>query len=509
VRTIAAVNARLTRIVLVLLLVAYGRWLSPAVAPLAGSADSSGYLWSARLFRSGAIAEPIAPAGLPLDVLGPAVFAPLGATVRPGTGAIVPTYPTGLPLHLAAAGLVLAEERAVRVVLLGAAAAALWLAYRLGREAGLARPWAAAGAAWLASSPLFLLLAVQPMSDVLATAWVEAAILFAWRSRRRTRDALAAGSALGIAVLVRPTNLVAAVAIAAAMPWTRRHLRWCAAGLLPPALFLATYQTVAYGHPLASGYGDVTTAFSWAHVGPSLRHYAQWIPVLFSPLVLAAPLAWRAWRGELAPWRRITIAWAAVFFGTYAFYYHTAETWWYLRFVLPGMPPILIAALAALQHAQRRIAARVPSRRRALASVLAGAACAAVFALAVVRHASGPPFEAYRQVRGDERIYRDALRWMAIQRADDGPVLMVQLSGAANYYAPGLRFLRYDRLTPEGWTSIRRWQRQTGRPVRAALAPFEQDELFGSEGTRFECDWRPQGTYRWVSFWECPAERRR
>lgn len=57
------------------LLVAYLRWLSPAMAPYAGGADASGYLWSARLFRHGTLSVPIdVPPGFPRDLVGPSAF---------------------------------------------------------------------------------------------------------------------------------------------------------------------------------------------------------------------------------------------------------------------------------------------------------------------------------------------------------------------------------------------------------------------------------------------------
>ena len=97
-----------------MLLVGYLRWLSPALTPYATGADASGYLWSARLFRHGTGSVPIdVPRGFPIDAVGPNVFAPLGARVTPGTRRLVPTYPTGLPLHIAAANLFFAEESAV------------------------------------------------------------------------------------------------------------------------------------------------------------------------------------------------------------------------------------------------------------------------------------------------------------------------------------------------------------------------------------------------------------
>jgi hypothetical protein len=42
-------------VALVLLLIAYVRWLAPSLSPYAGGSDASGYLWSARLFSRGTL----------------------------------------------------------------------------------------------------------------------------------------------------------------------------------------------------------------------------------------------------------------------------------------------------------------------------------------------------------------------------------------------------------------------------------------------------------------------
>ena len=304
-------------VVLVLLLVAYLRWLSPSVSPYAGGSDSSGYLWSARLFRQGTLSVPIdVPQKFPVETVGAQAFIPLGGTVRPGTMTLVPTYPTGLPLHLAAAHLLLDDENGVKGVLLLAAAGALVLLYLLGRDAGLPRLWAAGGSAILACSPLFLLIAVQPFSDVLATLWAEAAVLSAWRARRRPALAWLAGASLGIATLVRPTNLILILPVLAALaPGLGSYTRLIGGGL-PFAAFVLAYQAWAYGNPFRSGYGDVRLAFTWSAVPQSLRHYLMWCPQLASWIVVFLPAAAWAWRGPLARWRLVAAAWAIATLGT-------------------------------------------------------------------------------------------------------------------------------------------------------------------------------------------------
>jgi hypothetical protein len=487
------------RVALLLLLAGYLRWLAPALTPYATGSDASGYLWSARLFRHGTLSVPIdVPRGFPVEAVAPDAFAPLGARVMPGTWNLVPTYPTGLPLHIAAATLFLSEESAVSAVLIIVAGAALGLLYLLAREAGLQRWWALAGSVVMACSPLFLFMAVQPMSDVAATAWAEAAILCAWRSRRRTTFAAAAGVSLGIATLVRPTNALLIVPMAAAIPLTIRHYAAFGAGGLPFGAFVLLYQARAYGHPFASGYLDLSAALSLTTLWPSVVHYVRWLPRVASWLIVCAPAALIGWIGPLKPWRVVVALWMLVLFGIYACYPVTSETWWSLRFVLPAFPPLVIASLVGL----REISAAV-ARRTHLGAVSTVMPMIAVIA-AVVALLGSEQFAAHRQWKDSERVYPDALKVLTLDRPQYAVTLALQMSGAANYYARDLHVLRYDALSTDGWTAIRAWQARERVTVGAVLFGDEVDRFAGPNRARFPCSWESRGHYRHVTFWECP-----
>jgi len=488
------------------MLVSYVRWLGPAVSPYAGGSDSSGYLWSARLFREGRLSVRISPPQrFPVDATGTAVLAPLGGAMRPETMDLVPTYPTGLPLHIAAASLFLDEERAVRTVLLFAVAGALWLLYLIGRDAGLPRVWAAAGSGMLACSPLFLFSAVQPASDILATFWGEAAVLCAWRSRRRPALAWLAGGSLGIATLVRPTNLILILPVLAALTPSAGTCVRLAGGGLTFAAFVLAYQSWAYGGPLRSGYGSVSSLFAWGALLPSLSHYLRWGPQLASWLVVFAPAAAWLWRGDLARWRLVGAAWILATFGTYAFYAVTAETWWYMRYVLPGFPILIVAGLAGLRVTVHAAASRAGRPWAARASGAVACAVVIVSAGALLR---SPSFAEHRAVKPRERVYRDAVAVMGDDAALPHPVLMSQLSGAANYYRPGNQLIRFDLLTAEGWRAVREWQRRERLPIGAALFGFERNGLFSRPDFVPPCEWQPRGHYLDVTFWGCPPPGR-
>jgi hypothetical protein len=197
----------------------------------------------------------------------------------------------------------------------------------------------------------------------------------------------------------------------------------------------------------------------------------------------------------------IVLGWILAIGGFYACYYHTNETWWYLRFVLPAFPPLLIAAAMTVQTGVHRFTGRLTER---ISPVVTTMVAVPLVALSVLAMQQRPEYAAFRQARADDRVYRDTIAWIRLNNVADRPLLLGQLSGAAHYYAPDLLLIRFDRFSPEGWTSLRDWQARTGTTVDAALASFESQQFFAGERARLPCQWRPRGSFRWVVFWECP-----
>jgi hypothetical protein len=326
-------------------------------------------------------------------------------------------------------------------------------------------------------------------------------VLCAWRSRRRPALASLAGVSLGMATLVRPTNVILVLPVLAALaPAVGSYVR-LACGGLPFAAFVMVYQAWAYGSPLRSGYGEVSSAFAWSAVPRALWHYLRWSPQLASWLVVFVPAAAWGWRGGFGRWRVIGAAWLAASFGTYAFYGVTTETWWYMRYVLPGFPIVIVAGLAGL-HAVTGAVASWTGRRWASRAV--GVAACAVVVLSAGALVRNPAFAAHRSVKAQESAYRDALAVIGDDNTMPQPVLMSQLSGAANYYRPAMQLIRFDLLTAEGWRAVREWQRREHLSVGAALFGFERSRLFDRAGFVPPCEWQPRGHYLDVTFWGCP-----
>ena len=456
----------------------------------AGGSDSSGYLNAARLFAQGRVLKGISilhELSLPPSDLD--VFRPLGFRRGPAPATIAPSYPPGLPLHMAAAGIVGGWQRGPFLAVPLSAVAALVVLFFLARELGLSPGLASASVVLLAASPIFFGMAIQPMSDVTATAWVAASLLFGLRARGSRFSAVAAGAALGMAVLVRPTNLLAAVPLAVALWRGRRRVLLVAAGGLPLAAALLLYDRAAFGNAAETGYGAILTwTMAVAHAGPVFRHYAYWVPVLMTPLL---PLAWLLlpFDRRVPAWDRLLLfSWFAVFLGFYLFY-EPFDDWWAVRFLLPGLPAVILAGLLAARDLWALLSPRLGKAATAAAGILLLAGAIAVDVRHIVR------FGLIRMWEG-ETVYRDASLWTKSAVEPRSVVLSMQMSGALEYYT-GLPIARWDSLTPESFSRVRDAAQSRGFHLYALLRDFEHKEL----PARAPGNWTKLGNVRDVILW--------
>jgi hypothetical protein len=420
----------------------------------ASSSDASGYVSQSRLLASARLAtdEPLARA-----VAWPNAtwaFSPLG--YRPGTepGELVPTYPAGLPLVMAAVRLPAGELAAYLVVpFLGAIAvlATYGIGTRLhSRIAGLA------AALLLATSPILLFQIVQPMSDVAVTAWWAVAMLFALSPL--PNGAFAAGAASGLAVLTRPNLLpLAAVVALAATNWPRgrdeRRRRLArvvgfTAGITPAVGAQLLMQWRLYGSPLASGYRAARDLYALGNVWANAADYAQRLVHGEGPALglaaLAVLLIARGRREPLLLLKRPLILAMVAFAIVVASYlpYAVFAEWSYLRFLLPAFPLLFVLIASLLVDALLQLPS--PIRATALLCALAVAA-----SINVVRAEDEQAFN----MRRYESRYRLAGLYLASALPPNAVVVTSQESGSTRYYA-NVPILRWDQLDVDLDTAI-------------------------------------------------------
>ena len=459
-----------------------------------GGSESSGYANAARLVLAGRVAEPIEALkhlGLPPGFA--RAFIPIAFLPGPRPGTMAPSFPPGMPLHVAFAGLIAGWNYGPFVVSPFAALVSVFLVYLLGRELGLSRLSSTAGAAVFALCPVFVSMAVQPMSDTVATMWSLAAILFALRSRRRETWAAASGAALGLAVLVRPADALLLFPLAFAIRLRPRALLWFLLGGAPFAAVLLGWNQLASGNPFRTGYSD-PGGFSLAHFPERFRHYGGWLAKLMSPLLLAGWALLSADRRVTLRDRSLLLLWFGSFF-LFSCFRAANEVWWSTRDLLPAIPALILASLLVARDGlspQQGGRGALPRRALAvlaLATVLAFE-CSWIRDLQVLRSGEG------------ERLYPDACRWVESKLPPGSLVVSMQMSGALKFYT-NLTPVRWDRIEPEQVPLLRERARSEGYQWFALLLSSETEEA----QKRLPWGWTTMGTLREATLWRLDSDR--
>ena len=426
-----------------------------------GGSDSSGYVNAARLLASGRVSTPILPADL---LLIPAsfdhVFLPLAFVPGPEPRTMTPFYSVGFPLHVAALSAAIGWENGPFLTSPLLALGCILLIFLTARELGLPFGYALAGPALLGLCGIFLFQALQPMSDIAATFWSLAAVLAALRARRSANWSIAAGAAFGMAVLIRPTNALLLPALFFALPLRKRSLGLFAAGGLPMAVLFGLYNLAAYGHPLRTGWGasEIFGGFAWGHFRSRLLDYSLQVSALLTPLV---PLAWLAvstlrrikWRD-----RAMLLSWFGAYLVFHSFY-AVYGTWWYTRFLLPGIPALILAFLLAVREGEKRWSLHPQIVAVLLVSVI-GWAWLRTDRLEV------------RGVDEGQSIIPRSCAWAAARMPEKAAVVSNEMSGALRYYT-GRQPVRWDWATPETFPELRSVAESAGYRWYALLVRHE------------------------------------
>lgn len=475
-------------------LVFYAVFLGRNFAGVAGGADSSGYLNSARLLAAGELTAELRtpPEFGPQASLQRNQFQPQGFAPFEGNPRLSPTYAVGLPLHLAVAGKLLGWSHAATAVGVLAAVAALLLLCATARELGVSPGLAASGAIALGAYPVFLFTSIQPLSDTLATTWCLAAFLAAWRARVHPAWALACGLALAAAVLVRATNLLLLPALVVVLGFDLRRLSLAVMGGLPGALWLGYYNHTLYGGALRSGYVNLAEAFRWSYGAPTLLHFLQWLAVMLPTVLLGlAVLAYR--RRGWGDRRQLALAaWFLPFFLFYSFYEFSQQVWWGLRFILPATPALILAGLLGVESLLARHDGRVSSIRirRIAAAGLALWSLGLGWFWTQKHH--------LRLIQTYEQAYADAAHLARVVFPKEALVLAGLHSGALYYYT-SFPVLRWELVTPSEFAAFRALAAGSKRPFCAVLFDVEVREALQE---KCPGEWTQLGAVRNISLWQ-------
>jgi hypothetical protein len=480
----------------------YGALLISQTSFAVGGSDSAGYANTAKMIAAGRLIQPIEALGrLELPDRFDRVFMPLAYEPGPRPRTMVPLYPPGYPLHLAAAGILGGWEFAPHFVSPLATLFLVVAMYFLARELSLSRLLALVSAAILAGCAVLLFQAVQAMSDVVSALWATLAVLFALRSRKKEAWAAAAGAAFGIAILVRPTNALLALPLALALAWRPRTIAFFAAGGLPFAAIQLRWNAVIYGAPFRTGYsGILADGFAWRNFPLRFAYYARTLAQLFSPLV---PLGWLVVVGDRSVPRRdraLLFLWFAAYLLLYCFW-GPYEAWWYTRFLLPALPALVLASVLVGRDLLKLMpeVSTGPARSSRL-----GLVAAAVLLIAV----AGAEYRRIRQwkplgIAEGERIYPLCMDLVRSKLPERSLIVSMQMSGALRYYT-AFQPVRWDWLTPADFSMLREHAEKRGYRLYALLAPLEEEAMTGAAPPRpgLPGKWKQIGQVRDVNLSE-------
>jgi hypothetical protein len=219
-----------------------------------------------------------------------------------------------------------------------------------------------------------------------------------------------------------------------------------------------------YGSPLKSGYGDLATMFAVSHVWPNLQRYPRWLIEVHTPVIAAAIAA--PWVLSGPATKRHAI-WLLVFVAaTLACYlpYVVFDAWWYTRFLLPAIPPVLAlsAAVAVM------LIDRMPAAARAI--VFSLLACTLI-ALSI---RTAIPRDVFR-IRDLEWRFRSAGERVAALPAS-AALITLHHSGSVRFYA-GRSTLGWADIEKGRLEDALSFLRRHGRTPYLMFEPWEEPQF--------------------------------
>lgn len=410
---------------------------------VAGGSDSYGYVSQARLWAQGA---PITREPLMMQVTwadADQTFAPLGYKpgIEPGT--IVPVYSVGYPMLMGLIQRILGHDAEMVVVPLMSAGLVACTAM-IGTTAGGATVGLLSGVL-LATSPPFVYQSLQPMSDIPVAFWWT---LSAWLAISRRRAAnIASGATTFAAILTRP-NLIplAAPLVVLGVLTSRQHDRrggqtTAAAltiGTVMGAIATAAVNTIFYGGPAISGYGDPRDLYALHHAWTNVPRYLGWL-IDSETLLVAGSLAGIVVLARGSALQRAIAFYAAavlsIVLSSYLFY-RPFESWTYVRFLLPMYPFMFVTLLS--------VTAIRPLHDRPMARTIVFAGLTLIILSAHVRYAQ---YWHLLSTKVSERRYVVVADYAQNAFPANAVFISMQHSGSVQYYG-NRKTVRYDWLPP-------------------------------------------------------------
>jgi hypothetical protein len=186
----------------------------------------------------------------------------------------------------------------------------------------------------------------------------------------------------------------------------------------------------------------------------NVRQFSSWLVGTQTPFVLLGGLYFVApglFPPARLPYPRLFLGAVIAATAVAYLFYLPFDAWWYLRFLLPMWPPMMVAAAAAVVALTGRVHRYAGAVALAISMVVVATAGVAT---AAERHA----FDIGR----GERRYVDIARFIAGHSDADAVVIALQHTGALRLYA-GRLTLRFDQLDPAWLDRVGEFLQANGR----------------------------------------------
>ncbi len=433
--------------------------------PVAEGSDASGYIHNSKLLLEGKITTDIRPIeNLPLDAVRLNIYQPLGFVVDKEAVSMKPTYSFGVSIVFAFFQLFSSTDIGVLLALVFIGCSGPLGMLFLSRELGLEKHWSYASACIFALSPLYLYRSMLAASDAWSACLAIYCTFFALVAHRRAVYAILLGVCFSLAMLTRMPNFLILLPVGVAFCFRLREQRWWWAvflGGLPGILLLFWINNTLWGSPFSSGYANIWRLFKFEYFGMTMEHFAKWLTVLHTPVITLGFVA-SIFLTKKSPKVVLLIwSWVIAFVVFYAFYYHSHQTWWFMRFILPALPPMILGAMFFLRYLSTRFG---PSWMPVGVSLVAGAfVCFSEVAEYKGKISFTP--------RG-RNSYLEVVEWVENNAKPGDVFLTMQNSGTLFYYTDH-PIIRYNHLKENDWERVKTHMKTSPVTLYAALFEFE------------------------------------
>jgi hypothetical protein len=408
-----------------------------------GAADWYGYYAESLLFRQGQLTmkTTFPPAQYP-------AFAPLGFNAVGNK--IIPQYPPGFPLLLALFGLVGLEffVNALAGVL------TILILYLILRDS-VSRGMALLYVLLWTFFPVNMFISIRMMSDLLATLFILLTYYFFTRNK-----IFWSGLAFSYAVVVRPSCVLFFIVFLPLIFKKKKFWSFCFSTLIVGCLY-GLYNWTVFGKPWLTGYREAASELTATVFLHHFFYYGKIVFILMTPLLLIPALLTMV-RRKPNSW--FYFSWLAAFWIFYSFWKSGGDSWWYLRFLLPGLPALFILSASGMQDIRERLLTWKPRWQ----PLLNAAAVLILLLMLPYFNAFSERNLVYTADKGE--MYYQASKKMQSLVPPNALVGGIEMSGPIRLYT-GLESFRWDQ--PQSFKLMHDFLKK-GRPLYLLIEPWNR-----------------------------------